>query len=110
MSKNYGSRNGQKLFLAFILISVGVGSLHGTSAVINLWANVVRNFFCFFPILGAKAIENYLTSPYFIVSIIMLIASGFGIHFGRLGGQILWYIVSIIVALLNLTSIGINLL
>ena len=47
-------------------------------------------------------------SPYFIVGVIMVIASGFGIRFGAKGGKILWIIVSIVCELISLASIGIN--
>lgn len=51
------------------------------------------------------ALEEYLTSPYFIVGVIMSIASGFGIRFGYKGGKALYLIVSIICAIISLVSI-----
>ncbi len=77
----------------------------------TMWEVIKAVFIGFFPIIekGVKvSLENYLTSPYFIVGVIMAIASAFGIWFGAKGGKILWLIVSIICELISLASIGIN--
>lgn len=39
-------------------------------------------------------LEEYITSPYFIVGIIMSIASAYGIWFGVKGGKVLYALVS----------------
>ena len=86
----------------------------GWSGLGTLWTSIIDIFVAFFPFLaeGVKSsIEDYLTSPYFITGIIMLIlSSGFGIWVGKTGGKIIYLIVSIILALLSLVSIGANLL
>ena len=69
-------------------------------------------FAAFFPFIveGAKqSIEDYLTSPYFITGVIMFIlSSGFGIWVGKTGGKAIYLVVSIIVAVIGLVSIGAN--
>ena len=83
----------------------------GVRALSSLWSGVAEVLIAFFPFfaeVGKMALENYLTSPYFIVSVIMAIASGFGIWFGRKGGKILFLIVSIICEVLSLVSIFAN--
>lgn len=83
----------------------------GVGALVSLWSSIAEMFIAFFPFfaeVGKMALENYLTSPYFIVSVIMSIVSGFGIWFGRKGGKILFLIVSIICELLSLVSIFAN--
>ena len=67
----------------------------------------------FFPIIfdvAKSSLEDYLTSPYFIVGVIMSIASAFGIWIGAKGGRILFLVVSIICELLSLASIMANLI
>ena len=81
----------------------------GWGALVKFWSGVGEAFWSFFPILGRQAIENYFTSPYFIVSIIMFIASTFfGIWFGRKGGKVLYSIIAFLIAALNLISLGVN--
>ena len=41
-----------------------------------------------------NALEEYIASPYFIVGIIMSIASAYGIWFGVKGGKVLYVLVS----------------
>ena len=101
-----------KTVVAIIVILFIAG---GTPAVCvgleTMWEAIKAVFIGFFPIIeqGVKtSIENYLTSPYFIVGIIMAVASAFGIWFGAKGGKILWLIVSIICELISLASIGVN--
>ncbi len=94
-------------------ISAIVLAFGGIGALVNLWSGVVQIFIAFFPFfaeVGKMAIEDYLTSPYFIVSVIMTIASCFGIWFGKTGGKILYLIVSIITLLISIVSIGSNIL
>ena len=80
----------------------------GVSALTALWDAVFHILISFFPFIceaGKMALEEYLTSPYFIVGVTMSIASGFGIWFGVKGGRILFLVVSIICELISLTSI-----
>lgn len=85
----------------------------GASALIAMWDAVFQILVAFFPFIceaGKMALEEYLTSPYFIVGIIMSIASGFGIWFGAKGGKALFLIVSIICEVASLVSIFANVL
>ena len=90
---------------AIVLIFGGVGALT------TMWESVFQIIVAFFPFLcetGKMALEEYLTSPYFIVGVIMSIASGFGIWFGAKGGRALFLIVSIICEIASLVSIFSN--
>ena len=92
---------------AIVLIFGGVGALT------TMWESVFQIIVAFFPFLceaGKMALEEYLTSPYFIVGIIMSIAFGFGIWFGAKGGKILFLIVSIICEIASVVSILANVL
>ena len=85
----------------------------GIKGFIALWDSVVQIFIAFFPFfveVGKMALEEYLTSPYFIVGVIMSIASAFGIWFGVKGGKVLFLIVSIICEVASLVSIFANVL
>lgn len=88
-----------------IVAFCGWGAL---GAVINgVWETIVA----FFPFIWGcleYAIEEYLTSPYFITGVIMATASGFGIWFGVRGGKVLYLVVSIIGALASLASLGVS--
>ena len=92
---------------AFFLLFGGIGALTA------VWDAVFQVLVAFFPFIyeaGKMALEEYLTSPYFIVGVIMSIASGFGIWFGAKGGRVLFLIVSIICELVSLASILANVL
>lgn len=92
-------------------ISAVVLIFGGMSALVTLWESVFQILVAFFPFIceaGKMALEEYLTSPYFIVGVIMSIASGFGIWFGVKGGKILFLIISIICELASLVSIFTN--
>lgn len=76
-----------------------------------MWDAVFQILVAFFPFVceaGKMALEEYLTSPYFIVGVILLIASSFGIWFGVKGGRVLFLIVSIICEVASLVSIMSN--
>ena len=95
------------IWAAIIVAICGWGAL---GAVISgIWETIVA----FFPFIWGcleYAIEEYLTSPYFITGVIMAIASGFGIWFGVRGGKMLYLVVSIIGALASLVSLGVSFL
>ena len=96
-----------------IRISLVVLIFGGVGALVTMWDAVFQILVAFFPFIceaGKMALEEYLTSPYFIVGIIMSIASGFGIWFGAKGGRALFLIVSIICELASLASILSNVL
>lgn len=91
-------------WLSFSFLMLG-----GWDALVKFWSGVGEVFWTFFPIFGRQTIEDYLTSPYFIVSIIMFIASTFfGIWFGRKGGKLLYSIIAFLFAIFNLVSLGVN--
>lgn len=92
-------------------ISAVVSIFGGVGALVTMRDAVFQIFVAFLPFIceaGKMALEEYLTSPYFIVGIIMSIASGFGIWFGAKGGRILFLIVSIICEVASLVSILAN--
>jgi hypothetical protein len=80
----------------------------GVAGLIKFWSAVVSVFIFFFPFFAEKAIDNYFTSAYFWVGVIMAVGSCFGIWFGKKGGKILYVIISIIILIISLTSIGVN--
>ena len=92
---------------AIVLIFGGFGALA------TMWESVFQIIVAFFPFIckaGKMALEEYLTSPYFIVGVIMVVGSAFGIWFGAKGGKVLFLIVSIICELASLVSIFANVL
>jgi len=92
-------------------ISIIVVIFGGVGALATMWESVFQIIVAFFPFIceaGKMALEEYLTSPYFIVGVIMAVGSAFGIWFGAKGGRILFLIVSIICELLSLISIVAN--
>ena len=94
-------------------ISVFVFIFGGMGALATVWDAVFQIIVAFFPFIceaSKMALEEYLTSPYFIVGIIMSIASGFGIWFGAKGGRALFLIVSIICEVASLVSIMSNII
>ena len=83
----------------------------GVAALAAMWDAVFQTLVAFFPFIceaGKMALEEYLTSPYFIVGVIMSLASCFGIWFGAKGGKKLFLIVSIICEIVGLASILAN--
>ena len=98
-------------FKKIISISLVFFIFGGVTAFKSLWQGVFEAIKSFFPIffeVGKMALEEYLTSPYFIVGVIMSIASGFGIWFGVKGGKALFLTVSIICEVASLVSIFAN--
>ena len=96
-----------------IVISAIVLIFGGFGALATMWESVFQIIVAFFPFIceaGKMALEEYLTSPYFIVSVIMSIGSAFGIWFGVKGGKVLFLIVSIICEVASLVSIFANVL
>ena len=94
-------------------ISAVVLIFGGFGALVAMWKSVIQIFVAFFPFIceaGKIALEEYLTSPYFIVGVIMSIASGFGIWFSAKGGKVLFLIVSIICEFASLLSIFTNII
>ena len=96
------------IVILVILFCVGGFSLVGEA--LNIWKEVFVGFFPFFYEVGKMAIEDYLTSPYFIVGVILALMSAVGIWVGAKGGNVLYLIVSIIVEVISLASIFGNIL
>jgi len=83
----------------------------GWSGLATLWSSIGQALTAFMPFIweGIKyAVEEYITSPYFITGAIMMVASGFGIWFGARGGKVLYLVVSIIGAIASLASMGVS--
>lgn len=97
-----------------ISISAIVFIFCGWSGLAALWTAVKEIFITFFPFfaeVAKQSIEDYLTSPYFITGVILFIlSSGFGIWVGKTGGKLIYLIVSILIAVLSLVSIGANII
>ena len=70
--------------------------------------SVFKGFFPIFFDVAKSSLENYLTSPYFIVGVIMSLASACGIWIGARGGKVLFLIVSIVCEVISLASILAN--
>ena len=100
-------------FKKIIWISAIVLIFGGFGALATVWESVFQIIVAFFPFIceaGKMALEEYLTSPYFIVGVIMSIGSAFGIWLGAKGGRALLLIVSIICETASLVSIGSNII
>ena len=100
-------------FRKIIVISIIILLCGGFGALVSFWDAILQVIVAFFPFffeVGKMALEDYLTSPYFIVSVIMAIGSAFGIWFGAKGGKVLFLIVSIICEVASLVSIFANVL
>ena len=100
-------------FRKIIVISIFVLLCGGFGALVSFWDAILQVIVALFPLffeVGKMALEDYLTSPYFIVGAIMAIGSAFGIWFGAKGGKVLFLIVSIICEVASLVSIFANVL
>ena len=93
--------------LAIILLVGGWGLF---SQALDVLKEIVVGFFPIFSEVGKMAIEDYIKSPYFITGAIMVVASAFGIWFGKKGGKELLLVISIICELASVASIFANLL
>ena len=60
--------------------------------------------------IASKSLEEYFTSAYFVSGIIMAILSAFGLWLGVKFGKILFLVVSIVLEIISLASIGTNIL
>lgn len=96
--------------IAILIILFCVGGFSLVGEALNIWKEVFVGFFPFFYEVGKIAIEDYLTSPYFIVGVILALMSAVGIWVGAKGGKVLYLIVSIIVEVISLASIFGNIL
>ena len=95
------------IIMVFVLVTGGITVFR--EALNIMW----EGFNGFFPVfLGVmkQPLQDYLTSPYFIVGVIMAIASVFGIWFGAKGGRVLFLVVSIICEIASVVSVLTNVL
>lgn len=96
--------------IALLIILLMVGGVPAVLEGLGVLGEVLVGFFPFFYDVGKMALEEYLTSPYFIVGLIMTIGSAFGIWFGAKGGKLLYIIVFAITEIVGLASIFGNIL
>ena len=108
----YSIRKGEKLsnVIALLIILFIAGGIPAVLEGVGVLGEVLVGFFPFFYDVGKMAIEEYLTSPYFIVGLIMSIGSALGIWFGAKGGKLLYIIVFAITEIVGLVSIFGNIL
>lgn len=99
-----------KKIIVIIVVLFCIGGFSLVGEALNIWKEVFVGFFPFFYEVGKMAIEDYLTSPYFIVGIILALLSAVGIWVGAKGGKVLYLIVSIIMEVISLASIFGNIL
>ena len=99
-----------KKIIVIIVVLFCIGGFSLVGEALNVWKEVFVGFFPFFNEVGKMAIEDYLTSPYFIVGIILALLSAVGIWVGAKGGKVLYFIVSIIMEVISLASIFGNIL
>ena len=91
------------IILVVVLVTGGIAAFGEALSII--WEGFKGFFPVFFEVMK-QPLQDYLTSPYFIVGVIMAIASAFGIWFGVKGGKVLFWVVSLICELASLVSIG----
>jgi len=80
----------------------------GFMALLEFSSYVIFFFKLLFPIFGENLIEDYFTSPYFIVGVILAVLSSFGIYLGAKRAKILYFVISLIVLMIDLFSICAN--
>ena len=59
-----------------------LGGWVAVGQALHIFGEVFKTFLPLFLYVFKSSVEDYLTSPYFIVGVIMAIASGFGIWIG----------------------------
>ena len=91
------------IILVVVLVTGGIAAFGEALSII--WEGIKGFFPVFFEVMK-QPLQDYLTSPYFIVGVIMAIASAFGIWFGVKGGKVLFWVVSLICEIASLVSIG----
>lgn len=90
--------------LLFILITGGIIPFCQALGALS------QGFWAAFPISAEMAVDDYFSSAYFWTGVVMLIASAFGFWFGKKGGKILYSIISVVIFIISLISIGLNLI
>lgn len=103
----------KKSFINIIILLVLLFIIGGFTVFFQGVDVIIQIFVGFFPIFKPtlkKSIEDYLTSAYFIVGLIVFIASLFGIIISCKTKKVMYIIISIIVELISLISILSNLI
>ena len=95
------------IILVVVLVTGGIATFGEALSII--WEGFKGFFPVFFEVMK-QPLQDYLTSPSFIVGVIMAIASAFGIWFGVRGGRVLFLVVSIICEIVSVVSILTNVL
>ena len=94
-----------------IVVLTALFAIGGWAALgqgVEIIITVFKGFFPVFFDVAKSSAQDYFTSPYFIVGVIMSIASAFGIWFGAKGGKLLFLVISIICEFISLASILMN--
>ena len=98
-----------KGFLILILVLFIAGGINAVIQGLEVIGQVFINIFPIFAPAFEQAIGDYLTSAYFIVGVIIFVATAFGIYFTVKEKKILYAIFSVIVNIISLVSIISNL-
>ena len=72
---------------------------------LGIWAQVFVGFFPLFAPAFKQAIKDYLSSAYFIVGVILIVLSSFGICLSVKEKKILYAVISGIVDLISIVSL-----
>ena len=92
-----------------VFLPIIVLAFCGLDALKNLIISIWQMIRMFFTVFGKTIIENYLTSPYFIVGVIMAFCSSVGIYFGVKSGKKLYIVVSLIILVIDLAGMSTSL-
>ncbi len=96
-----------------IVVLTALFAIGGWAALgqgVEIIITVFKGFFPVFFDVAKSSAQDYFTSPYFIVGVIMSLASACGIWIGAKGGRVLFVIVSIMCEVISLASIVSNVL
>ena len=95
--------------LVLLILLFLVGGIGAVLQALGIWGQVFYNIFPLFAPVFEKAIFDYLKSPYFIVGVIIIVFSSFGIFFTFKQRKALYFVISIIVDIFSLISLISNL-
>lgn len=98
----------KKVIIILIILFIVGGFTAVALGVQTIWETVKEMFIHIFPILSpvfSQALEDYVTSAYFIVGIIIFVLSSVGIYLSVRFKKGLFLVVSIVVDIISLVSI-----
>ena len=95
--------------LILLIIIFLVGGIPIALEAMGIISNVFVGFFPLFNIAIKKSLKDYLSSAYFIVGIIIFVASSIGIILSVKQRRVLYFIVSLVLDLVSIFSIINNL-